>query len=54
MNPKIKNALIPELQSNHPKTPFSEESKQMIHIMGNVEGFELCEISHQNINVLVV
>ena len=45
MNHKKENALIAELQCKHPFTPFSEESKQMIHTLGKVEGFELCEIS---------
>ena len=43
-----KNALIADLQSNHPYDPFSEGSKEIIHDLGNVvECFELCEISHQ-------
>ena len=42
-----KNALIAELQSNSPYTTFSEESKQMIYIQGNIEGFKLCQISHK-------
>ena len=32
-----KVALIADLQSNHPYNPFSEESKHMIHNLGNVE-----------------
>ena len=40
-----KNALIADLLNNHTYNPFSEESKKMIHNMGNVEGFELREIS---------
>ena len=40
-----KDALIADLQSNHPYNPFSEESKQMIHHEENVECFELCEVS---------
>ena len=28
-----KDALIADLQSKHPYTPFSEESKEMIHLM---------------------
>ena len=40
-----KDALIADLQSNHPYNPFSEESQQMLHTMWNVKCFELCEIS---------
>ena len=32
-----------ELQSDSPFTPSSEESKHMIHSLGYVEGFELCQ-----------
>ena len=39
-----KDALISELQSN-PQTPFSEESKHMMHTVGNIECSELNEIS---------
>ena len=46
MNNTYRNALIAELQSKHPYTPFSsEESKQMMHILGHAECSELCEIS---------
>ena len=44
MNHENKDALIAELQSKHPYTPFSEELKRFIHTQGNVEGFELCDI----------
>ena len=37
-----KDALIAELRSKHPYTPFSEESTQMVHTMGNLECFEVC------------
>ena len=40
-----KYALIADLPSNRPYNPFSEESKQMVHTLGNVECFELWEIS---------
>ena len=40
-----KDALIADLQSNHPYSPFSEEAKQMIRNLGIVECFVLCEIS---------
>ena len=35
------------IQSDSPYTPFSEESKQMIHTRGDVGGFELCQISRK-------
>ena len=40
-----KDAVIVDLQSYRTYNPCSEESKQMFHNMGNVECFELCEIS---------
>ena len=40
-------ALIADLQSKRPETPFSEEAKQLVHTMRNVECFELYEISPQ-------
>ena len=40
-----KDALIADVQYNRTYNPFSEKSKQMIHNVGNVECFELCEIS---------
>ena len=43
-----KDALTAELQSNFPYTPFNEESTQMIHTQGNVEGLELYQISDKN------
>ena len=45
MNHECEDALIAELQSKHPYTPFSEESKRLIHTQGSVEGFELSQIS---------
>ena len=42
-----KDALIAEWQSNTPYSLFSEESKQVVHTLGNVESFELCHISHK-------
>ena len=36
-----KDALTADLQSNRSYILFSEESKQMIHTLGNVECFEL-------------
>ena len=36
-----------EESSNNQHTPFSEQSKKMIHSSGNVEGFELCELSEK-------
>ena len=38
-----KEALIKDLQQKHPYNPFSEESANMIHDVGNVEYFEMCE-----------
>ena len=49
-----KDALIAELRSKHPYTLFSEESKRCIHTQGNVEGFEVCEISPKNSMSLIV
>ena len=40
-----KDALIADLRNNRTYDPFSEDSKKMIHNMGNMECFELCEIS---------
>ena len=45
MSHRNKDALMADLQSEHPYTPLSGESKQMIHTQGNVKGFELCQIS---------
>ena len=45
MNHVNNNAVIAEVQSKHLCSPFSEESKQMIHSLGNVENFKLCEKS---------
>ena len=47
-NHRNKDALTVDLQSNRACNTFSEESKQMIHNLGNVVCFEFCEISHQN------
>ena len=35
--------LQADLQQNNAYNPFSEKSKKMIKVMGNVELFELCE-----------
>ena len=43
MNHEIKHASKTELQSKHPCTLFSEESKRFIHAQRKVESFELCE-----------
>ena len=40
-----KSALIKDLQIPDTNNPFSEESKKVLHNLGNVEYFELCEIS---------
>ena len=40
-----KGALIADSQNNPPYNRISEESKQMINTLGNVECFELCDIS---------
>ena len=47
MSHPFRDALIGELQSNNPCTPFSEESKHRIHSLGNVESFELRQVSLQ-------
>ena len=38
--------LIAELEENsiNQYTPFSDQSENMIHLSGNVEGFELCQL----------
>ena len=41
------NALIADLQKTDTFNPISEESKHIIHNLGNVETFELCEVSAQ-------
>ena len=38
-------ALQADLKQNHASNPFSEQSKEMIYSMGNMEYFEICEIS---------
>ena len=43
-----KDALTADWQSERASYPFSEESKQMIHNLGNVDCFELSEISPQS------
>ena len=48
MNRPHKDPLIAELERKHPYTPFSEELKHMVHTLGNVEGFDVCEISPNN------
>ena len=40
-----KEALIADVQRNRPTNPISQGSKQVIHTIGNVKCFELCEIS---------
>ena len=39
-----KDALLADMQQDHPYNLFNEKSKEMIHIMGNVD-FEMYEIS---------
>ena len=46
------DALIAELRRNTPYTHFSEESKQMIHTLGHVESFELCQVSQDSMSPL--
>ena len=48
-----KDTLIAELQSNNPYTPFSEESKHMIHSLAIVESFKLCERPHTKFSVFI-
>ena len=38
-----RRALQADLQQNNAYNPFSDESKEMVREMGNVELFELCE-----------
>ena len=38
-----RRALQADLKQNNTYNPFSEESKEMIREMGNVDLFELCE-----------
>ena len=40
-----RKAFVEDLQQKHPCNPFSEESANMIHDMGNMEYFEMCETS---------
>ena len=40
-----KEALREDLQQKRAFNPFSEQSKEMIYSMGNMEHFEICEIS---------
>ena len=42
-----KEALIADLQNIGTHNPFSVESKKMIHNLGHVECFELCDISSE-------
>ena len=44
-NQSKEKALITDLQKTDTFTPFREESKKIIHNLGNVEYFELCEVS---------
>ena len=39
------NALIRDLQNTETLNPFNEESKKIIHNLGNVEYCELCDVS---------
>ena len=47
MKHENKDALIAEMHSKHPYTTLSEESKRWIQTQGNVEGLELCQITHK-------
>ena len=40
-----REALKADLRQNHAYNPFSEQSKEMIYNMGNMEYFEMCEIT---------
>ena len=40
-----RDALKADLQQNQAYNPFSEKSKNMINSMGNVEYFEMCDVS---------
>ena len=40
-----KDALQADLMQNHAFNPFSEQSEEMISSMGNMEYFEICEIT---------
>ena len=42
---RIREALKADLQQNQAHNPTSEQSKDMIQSMGNVEYFEMCEVS---------
>ena len=44
-NPSKDKALITDLQKTDTFNPFSEESKKIIHNLGSVKYFELCEVS---------
>ena len=44
-NHSSNDALIEDLQKNCTNNSFSEESKKIIHNLGNVECFRMCEIS---------
>ena len=43
-----REALKADLTQNQAYNPFSEKLRDMIHSMGNVEYFEMCEISSKN------
>ena len=40
-----RNALQADVKQNHAFNPFSEQSKEMIYSMRNMEYFEICEIT---------
>ena len=40
-----REVLKPDMKQNHAFNPFSEQSKEMIYSMGNMEYFEICEIT---------
>ena len=42
------SVLIKDLQKTDAYNPFSEESQKVIHNLGNVEYFELCETSSKD------
>ena len=46
-HPDKSRLIALEESSNNHHTPFSEQSKEMIHSSGNVEGFELCQLSER-------
>ena len=42
---RCREAVKADLKQNHAFNPFSEQSKEMIYCMGNMEYFEMCEIT---------